>query len=75
MNDPGYEVRGEKVKRLRIGRRFTQQKLAQMTGLSVGQISRIEGNRHTPRFGTVDALAEALGVEPEDLIEYSPLVA
>lgn len=71
----GHQVNGEKIRQLRYRKRFTQQKLAQEAGLSVTQVSRIEKGVHTPRFSTIDRLAEALGVDPDELVSYAPLVA
>jgi transcriptional regulator with XRE-family HTH domain len=75
MQDNGYTVSGEKIKGLRIRRRLTQQKLAERAGLSLTQVSRIETGVHRPRFSTLEALAEALGVDADELIDYAPLVA
>lgn len=58
-----------KLRRLREKRFLTQAELATMTGLTVTTISRIETGAHKPRFGTLKKLANALGVEPEKLVE------
>lgn len=68
--DPGYKVDGRQLKGLRLRRRLTQQKLAEAAGLSVAQVSRIEQGIHTPRFSTLDKLADALRVDVDDLIDY-----
>lgn len=73
MTDVGYRVNGEKIRALRVRRRLTQQKLAVASGLSVTQVSRIEQGVHTPRFSTIEKLAEALGIDADDLIDYAPL--
>jgi DNA-binding Xre family transcriptional regulator len=77
MMGPGYEVDKRKLKGLRLRRRLTQQKLAELAGLSVTQVSRIEQGVHTPRFSTLEKLADALGIDADDLIDYDdvPLVA
>jgi transcriptional regulator with XRE-family HTH domain len=75
MQNDDYTVRGEKIRGLRIRKRLTQQRLAQAAGLSLTQVSRIETGAHRPRFSTLEALAEALGVDADDLIDYAPLVA
>lgn len=74
MQDDGYTVNGGKIRGLRIRRRLTQQKLAMAAGLSLTQVSRIETGVHRPRFSTLEALAGALGVDADDLIDYAPLV-
>lgn len=56
------------VRRIRLDREMTQQELANLADLSLGQISRIEGGKiDSPHFRTVRKLAGALGVETEDL--------
>lgn len=75
MQDEDYRVDPQKIRHLRLRRRLTQQKLAEATGLSLTQVSRIEHGVHRPRFSTVEKLAGALGVDPDELIDYAPLVA
>ena len=59
---------GDKVKRLRDERALTQRELAAMAGLTVAALSRIERNNAEPRPTTRRKLAEALGVDPSELI-------
>lgn len=69
--DRDYTVRSDKIRYERIRRRMTQEQLARRAELSLGQLSRIEnGASGTPRFSTIDKIAEALGVEADDLIEW-----
>jgi transcriptional regulator with XRE-family HTH domain len=66
-----YRIRGEMVRRARLTRHMSQQKLAEVAGLSIGQISRIEGGKiDSPHFSTIKKLADALGLEAEELVEY-----
>lgn len=71
----GYSVNGHYIRHLRLQKRMTQQKLAQVAGLSVTQISRIEKGHHTARFSTVEAIAEALNQDPDDLFELTLMTA
>ena len=48
---------------------MTQKQLAQAAGISSRQLGRIEKNKVEPRFSTILKLAEALGVEPSELID------
>ena len=66
-----YGVRAERIRHERIRKRWTQEDLARNSGLSLGQISRIEGGKiESPHFSTIAKIAEALGVSDEDLIEW-----
>ncbi len=59
---------GDKVKHLRDKRALTQKELAAKAGLTVAALSRIERNNAEPRPTTRRKLAEALGVDPSELI-------
>ncbi len=59
---------GDKVKRLRDKRALTQEELAAKAGLTIAALSRIERNNAEPRPTTRRKLAEALGVDPSELI-------
>ena len=53
-------------------RGLTQDALAEMSGMSVDMISRIETGASGARFPTISKLSEALGVDPAEL--FSPEV-
>ena len=58
---------------LRERRGWTQEKLAERSGLSVRTIRNLEiGAVQNPRRSSVDLLAHALGVEVEEEQEYQP---
>ncbi|MDP9358350.1 MAG: helix-turn-helix domain-containing protein [Chloroflexota bacterium] len=57
-----------KLREWRERRLLTQRELAEKVGMSVGQINRIERGIHEPRFSTIRKLAEALEVEPDELV-------
>lgn len=48
----------------------TQQELAERTGLTEATISRIENGLNQPRISTVRKLADALGVHPDELVDW-----
>lgn len=65
----------EKVKRLRRERFWTQEQLAEEAGVAASTVVYIEmgpdaekGTKE-PRFSTLKKLANALGVDPRDLLE------
>lgn len=61
-------VIGKKIQELRHQKGFTQEDLADRTGLSVRTIQRIENGEVDPRYYTIDKLAVALDVNREMLM-------
>ncbi|WP_308114511.1 helix-turn-helix transcriptional regulator [Streptomyces sp. ISL-12] len=60
---------GDRVARLRVRRKLTQEGLAEHAGLSVDIVRKLEqGVRQTARLATINALARALDVEPSALL-------
>ena len=55
---------GHRMQALRKERGLTMRELAERTGLSQGQVSRLENGRQGFRSATLMRLAEALGVRP-----------
>ena len=62
---------GDKIRRLRDARALTQEELAKKVGITVAALSRIERNSAEPRPKTRRKLAEALEVDPAELVEGS----
>ena len=61
---------GERVENLRRLRMWTQARLAREAGVSPTTVSAIEtGKIGRPHFGTLDKLAQALRVAPEELLD------
>jgi transcriptional regulator with XRE-family HTH domain len=60
---------GRGVREQRVKRFMTQEQLARTAGISLRQVVRIERNEVEPRFSTILKLAEALGVEPSELVD------
>lgn len=59
-----------KLREVRQRKFLTQQQLADKIGTSKANISKLETGQQAPRPSTVLRLAEALGVEPEELIDW-----
>jgi transcriptional regulator with XRE-family HTH domain len=60
---------GERVRRLRKRAKLTQQELAGKAGISLSNLAQIEqGQKVDPRVSTITALAEALGVDVNELL-------
>jgi transcriptional regulator with XRE-family HTH domain len=62
---------GEKLKDLRIRRALTQEELAAAAGIGKNTVNRLELNLTEPRPPTLRKLAQALEVDPAELVEGS----
>ena len=60
---------GNNLRRMRNERFMTREELAELTGLHRDHIGRIERNEVEPRIPTIRGLAEALGVDPSELVD------
>ncbi len=59
---------GDNLRRLREQRALRQEDLAALAGVGKNTVNRIEKNRTEPHMTTVRKLAEALGVDPVELV-------
>ncbi len=59
---------GVKLRSLRKRAMLTQPELAEMSGVGVTTVLRIEKNQVEPQFGTIRKLASALGVDASELV-------
>jgi transcriptional regulator with XRE-family HTH domain len=62
---------GEAIRQLREKRGLTQERLAQDAGVTTGTVSLLERGQSNPAWGTVDALANALGVSLSELAKLA----
>jgi transcriptional regulator with XRE-family HTH domain len=60
---------GDNLKRQRIRKALTQEELARRAGLTTASVARIERNETEPRMSTLRKLAQALKVDPAELVE------
>jgi DNA-binding XRE family transcriptional regulator len=60
---------GAAVRQLRAKRGLTQEALAQEASITVGHLSMIERGLANPTWGTVEAIAKALGVTIVDVAQ------
>jgi transcriptional regulator with XRE-family HTH domain len=60
---------GEKLKRLRLGKAWTQVELAEKASVSPSTIVLIEKDETSPHASTRRKLSKALGVDPRELLE------
>jgi len=61
-------VLGERIRERRKALGFTQEQLAELAGMSVNFLARMEMAGRTPSFDTLIRLADALKVEVSDLL-------
>jgi transcriptional regulator with XRE-family HTH domain len=59
---------GDRLNTLRIRRALTQQELAEKAGISKTALNRIELNKAEPHMSTLRKLAQALTVDPIELL-------
>ena len=67
---PATMVRiGRSLKRQRTLKALTQAQLAERAGVTTATVARTERDEIEPRMTTLRKLAEALGIEPRELLE------
>lgn len=70
--EPSKSEMGSAICRFRHASGLTQEHLADAAGLSVGLIRDLEqGRTHSPRWGSVEALALALGLGEQERAEFA----
>jgi transcriptional regulator with XRE-family HTH domain len=69
MNDRFTEVDGTRLRRLRRERALSQRDMTRITGIAFDTISRLETGKQRAQHRTIRTLAEALGVEPKELMK------
>ncbi len=63
---------GEKIKRMRLKLKLTQEELAARTELSKGFISQLENDLTSPSIATLMDILEALGSDPASFFSEKP---
>jgi transcriptional regulator with XRE-family HTH domain len=62
-------VDGKALRRLRRERALSQQDLQRLTGIAQATLSDLEGGKRGARASTLRKLAEALSVDPKELMK------
>jgi transcriptional regulator with XRE-family HTH domain len=57
----------------RLGKYWSPSKLAELAGINRSIISKIESGEQVGRLGTAVKIAEALGIRPEQIIDFDKL--
>ena len=68
----GEEVIARNINKLRKKRKITLEKLADLTGLTKGYLSKIERAKKAPPYSTLNKIAMALGVDAAFFLEENP---
>ena len=69
MDSRFIRVDGARLRRLRRERALSQQDVERITGLAQATLSDLEQGKRGARASTLRKLAEALGVEPKELMK------
>jgi XRE family transcriptional regulator, regulator of sulfur utilization len=64
-----FEVDGQRLRELRVQRALSLRALGERSGVSFATINNLENGNRPARLATIRKLAEALGVEPRELIK------
>ena len=62
-----------KIKALRKSKGFSQEQLAEVSTLSLRTVQRIENGETIPHGDSLRKLTQALGVNPDDILEWTPI--
>ena len=69
MDSRFIAVDGARLRRLRRERALSQQDVERITGVAQATLSDLEGGKRGARASTLRRLAEALSVEPKELMK------
>jgi transcriptional regulator with XRE-family HTH domain len=69
--EDAVRLRHDKLRAFRERRFLTQQQLADRAGTSKANISRLESGAQNARMSTIVRLAQVLGIEPEELVDWN----
>jgi transcriptional regulator with XRE-family HTH domain len=64
-----FEVDGQRLRQLRIERALSLRALGERSGVTFATINNLENGNRPARLVTIRKLAEALGVEPKELMK------
>lgn len=62
---------GANIKRIRKSKRLTQEKLSEITQISMASIQRYESGKRQPNIQTINKIADALGMPLNELLGNS----
>jgi len=63
-----FEVNGQRLRELRVERALSLRALGERSGVAYDTINKLELGQRPARLSTIRKLADALGVEPRELM-------
>lgn len=70
MKSPDHEL-GYRLKAARERQKLTQEKLAELAGISPGYVSEIENKKTIPSFSVLSALCRVLNLSLDDIVFHT----
>jgi XRE family transcriptional regulator, regulator of sulfur utilization len=64
-----FEVDGQRLRELRVERALSLRALGERSGVAYDTINKLELGQRPARLATIRKLADALGVEPRELMK------
>jgi transcriptional regulator with XRE-family HTH domain len=64
-----FEVNGQRLRHLRVEKALSLRALKERSGVAYDTINKLENGHRPARLVTIRKLAEALGVEPKELMK------
>jgi XRE family transcriptional regulator, regulator of sulfur utilization len=64
-----FEVDGQKLRQLRVEKALSLRALKERNGVAYDTINKLENGHRPARLVTIRKLADALGVEPKELMK------
>lgn len=58
------------IKEVRLSKNLSQMELAKKSGISQSYLSELESNKKSPTLRLLCKIAEALNVQPEELVNF-----
>ncbi|MDQ4000205.1 MAG: helix-turn-helix domain-containing protein [Actinomycetota bacterium] len=64
-----FDVDGQRLRELRVEKALSLRALEEMTGVAFDTINKLENGHRPARLATIRKLADALSVEPKELMK------
>lgn len=64
---------GQRLRQARLAKDLTQERLEDLSGVTLSQINRIELGKVNPTINTIFRLARTLEIEPRELFDFNLL--
>ncbi len=64
-----FDVDGQRLRELRVEKALSLRALGEVTGVAYDTINKLENGHRPARLATIRKLAEALDVEPKELMK------